>query len=57
MEYFGHNTMSCTMREHFLAWFDESKSQPFDFQKEMLGYCRSDVDILLHQVPGRFHGY
>ncbi|WAQ94828.1 LOW QUALITY PROTEIN: hypothetical protein MAR_007299 [Mya arenaria] len=30
----------------FLAWFDIHKNDAFDFQYELLKYCRSDVDIL-----------
>ncbi|KAG8177809.1 hypothetical protein JTE90_021142 [Oedothorax gibbosus] len=44
--YYSPDTMSVTARENFFAWYEERKKDPFDFQKEMLMYCRSDVDIL-----------
>ena len=33
-------------RKELLAWLSERKDNVFDFRKEMLQYCRSDVDIL-----------
>jgi len=33
-------------RREFLEWYDTIKHNNFDFRKEMLEYCRSDVDIL-----------
>ncbi|WAR28316.1 hypothetical protein MAR_014020, partial [Mya arenaria] len=33
-------------RLEFLAWYDIHKNDAFDFQYELLKYCRSDVDIL-----------
>ena len=33
-------------RQKLLAWLEERKDDLFDFRKEMLAYCRSDVDIL-----------
>ena len=35
-------------RTRFLKWYDDrvSENYIFDFQKEILEYCRSDVDIL-----------
>jgi hypothetical protein len=33
-------------RETFLEWYTEHKKDTFDFQQELLKYCRSDVDIL-----------
>ncbi|WAR17795.1 hypothetical protein MAR_032389 [Mya arenaria] len=30
----------------FMAWYDIHKNDAFDFQYELLKYCRSDVDIL-----------
>ena len=33
-------------RKELLAWLSERKDDVFDFRKEMLQYCRSDVDIL-----------
>ena len=33
-------------REECFSWLDSKKDAIFDFRKEMLEYCRSDVDIL-----------
>ena len=33
-------------REKCLAWLESKENCIFDFMKEMLNYCRSDVDIL-----------
>ena len=35
-------------RSKFLKWYEErvSENYVFDFRKEILDYCRSDVDIL-----------
>lgn len=33
-------------RERFLEWYEEHKNNKFDFQKKLLRYCRSDVDML-----------
>ncbi|WAQ94774.1 hypothetical protein MAR_007245 [Mya arenaria] len=38
--------MKIDKRLEFLAWFDIHKNDAFDFQYELLKYCRSDVDIL-----------
>ena len=45
-KYYGHDFMGEKERENLLAWLDERKGEVFDFRKEMLDYCRSDVDIL-----------
>ena len=35
-------------RKKFLTWYDErvAENYVFDFKKELVAYCRSDVDIL-----------
>lgn len=33
-------------RKSFLEWYDTHKNDTFNFNKELLRYCRSDVDIL-----------
>ena len=45
---YGVNTMKPEAREKFMAWHQEQveNNYVFDFQKEILKYCRSDVDIL-----------
>ena len=45
---YGVNYMKPEAREKFMAWHQEQveNNYVFDFQKEILKYCRSDVDIL-----------
>ena len=45
---YGVNFMKPEVREAFLAWHKEQveSNYLFDFQKEIIKYCRSDVDIL-----------
>ena len=45
---YGANDMKPEAREKFLTWHQEQveNNYVFDFQKEILKYCRSDVDIL-----------
>lgn len=38
--------MSSEEREKLVAWHTSKSSEVFNFQEEMLKYCRSDVDIL-----------
>ena len=47
-EDYGANGMKPEAREKFLTWHQEQveNNYVFDFQKEILAYCRSDVDIL-----------
>ena len=42
------NSMSKEGRREFFTWYESkiASNKIFDFQKEMLTYCRSDVDIL-----------
>jgi len=44
--FYGCNFMGTKERLEFLEKYDTIKHQNFDFKKEMLEYCRSDVDIL-----------
>ena len=45
---YGANYMKPEAREKFMAWHQEQveNNYVFDFQEEILKYCRSDVDIL-----------
>ena len=45
---YGVNYMKPEAREKFMTWYQEQvdNNYVFDFQKEILKYCRSDVDIL-----------
>lgn len=45
-KYYGHNFMGEKERKELLEWLSDRKNEMFDFRKEMLEYCRSDVDIL-----------
>ena len=47
-EDYGANSMKPEAREKFLTWYQEQveNNYVFDFQKEILKYCRSDVDIM-----------
>ncbi|GBM04002.1 hypothetical protein AVEN_156168-1, partial [Araneus ventricosus] len=38
--------MSKPARKEFWEWYEERRKESFDFRKEILDYCRSDVDIL-----------
>ena len=44
----GYNQMKSDERSKFLKWYDEhvTNKYNFDFKKEIIEYCRSDVDIL-----------
>ena len=46
--YYSPNTMKPEAREAFLAWHKEQVESDyiFNFKKEIIKYCRSDVDIL-----------
>ena len=45
---YGFNQMKPDERTKFLKWYEErvNENYVFDFEKEILEYCRSDVDIL-----------
>ena len=47
-KHYGYNQMKPDERAKFLKWYDDRMSEKhiFDFQREILEYCRSDVDIL-----------
>ena len=47
-KHYGCNQMKSDERTKFLKWYEErvSENYIFDFKKEILEYCRSDVDIL-----------
>ncbi|WAR23027.1 hypothetical protein MAR_036696 [Mya arenaria] len=46
LKYYTPDGMKIDKRLEFLAWYDIHKNDAFDFQYELLKYCRSDVDIL-----------
>ena len=47
-KHYGYNQMKPDERAKFLKWYEErvSENYVFDFKKEIIEYCRSDVDIL-----------
>ena len=47
-KHYGYNQMKPDERAKFLKWYDDhvSENYVFDFEKEIVNYCRSDVDIL-----------
>ena len=47
-KHYGYNQMKTDERTKFLKWYEErvNENYVFDFKKEILEYCRSDVDIL-----------
>ena len=47
-KHYGYNQMKPDERSKFLKWYEErvSENYVFDFKKEIIEYCRSDVDIL-----------
>lgn len=46
IEYFDCDSMMPKQYECFLKWYDEVKDTVFDFQAELLNYCKNDVVIL-----------
>ncbi|KAK3105044.1 hypothetical protein FSP39_015966 [Pinctada imbricata] len=46
LEDYGYNFMSSAERKKLVTWHASKISEVFNFQEEMLKYCRSDVDIL-----------
>ena len=47
-KHYGYNQMKPKDLKEFLKWFEDrvSENYIFDFQKEIIEYCRSDVDTL-----------
>jgi len=44
--FYSPATMMPKARDTFYQWYNRQKGKIFDFQKEFLAYCESDVDIL-----------
>lgn len=40
LSYYGPDTMSSTARDAFTHWYEAHKEMVFNFQEEMLAYCR-----------------
>lgn len=39
-KFYGPDAMSAAQRQSFFEWYERRKLENFDFQKEMLEYCR-----------------
>lgn len=48
--YYMADSMSSAGRDKFYAWYNEASQGVFDFNVEIMKYCRSDVDILKRAV-------
>ena len=46
IRYYTPDNIKPEARRDFLQWYELHKNTPFDFKKEFLRYCESDVDIL-----------
>jgi hypothetical protein len=44
--FYNPDDMSISNRKAFYTWYEQQKDKTFDFRKEFLDYCISDVDIL-----------
>jgi hypothetical protein len=45
-KFYGVNYMKSSDREKFIKWYSIHKNDVFDFKKEIIKYCQSDVIIL-----------
>ena len=47
-KHYGYNQMKPDEQTKFLKWYDDcvSENYAFDFHKQIIEYCRSDIDIL-----------
>lgn len=43
---YGYDRMTQEKQDEFNKWYEKHENDIFDFENEMLQYCRSDVDIL-----------
>ena len=46
MHFYCPENMNPNERERFVKWYDVNLSKGFNFDEELISYCRSDVDIL-----------
>jgi hypothetical protein len=46
VEYYDPDSMPVEAREEFLRWHREHSGDEFDMKRDIVKYCRSDVDIL-----------
>jgi hypothetical protein len=45
-QYYNPDNISISNRQAFYTWYDQQKNKSFDFEKKILDYCISDVNIL-----------
>ena len=45
-KYYEMDSMSVKDRSKFLEWYETTRGQVFDVKKEMVEYCRMEVEIL-----------
>ena len=45
-KYYGVDSISVKDRSKFLEWYETTRGQVFDTKKEMVEYCRMDVEII-----------
>ncbi|XP_045201509.2 uncharacterized protein LOC123555044 [Mercenaria mercenaria] len=46
LSFYNPNGMKPDDRQTFLKWYSRHKNDTFDFQEQLLDYCKSDTDIL-----------
>jgi len=46
VKYYNPDVMMPDARQKFMKWYEDHRNDTIDFQKELLKYCISDVDIL-----------
>ena len=46
VSFYSPDTMSKKCRDDFLKWYATQQNEIFNFQKEILEYCRADVSVL-----------
>ena len=45
ISFYNPDSMKSETRTKFLQWYEQHQRDHFNFQNELLRYCRSDVDI------------
>ena len=55
IEMYSPDTMKTEARAEFMEWYQDNKNSVFDFRKELVEYCVSDVEILA-QACIKFRG-
>ncbi|KAF1753945.1 hypothetical protein GCK72_020502 [Caenorhabditis remanei] len=50
IEYYEPQYMGTKDKEQFEKWYDANKEKPFDFNREIVDYCKNDVQILVEAL-------